>query len=119
MESWPVTQRPSPKYYRESAYKPQIIIDMTAGYQVSRPDATRLRWKFVVGWEFLPNDQYVLLYQFFDANQGTVFLFTHPVRETSHEVRFLDHNLPDAVPSGMTQSGMITWDVPGISLMEQ
>lgn len=117
--TWPIATIPSPKYYREYRYKPQVINDMEAGYGISRPQATRSRWVFILGWEFLPNSEYLALHDFFDQYQGHTFQLTHPIRGTVHTVRFTEDKLPESVPSGHTIGGELAWDMPGIMLMEQ
>jgi hypothetical protein len=89
MANWPSTLS-SPDWGLEEEYsKPQLKTDFEANYGQSRPKVTRGtdRWGNL-GWKLLPEDEYQTLKAFFNANQGSVFVWVHPITGVSYNCRF-------------------------------
>jgi len=96
--------------------RPQIRTPFEGGAVQSRGRVTTSRWKFQVGARMMTTTQLDTLVAFFDANQGDTFTFVHPIRGTSHTVRFTEDELPEAVPVG--DGSNARWAVEGINLEE-
>ncbi|HSW39593.1 MAG TPA: hypothetical protein VLL97_08900 [Acidobacteriota bacterium] len=89
MASWPSSLPPPDWGLEEEYYKPQLKMEFEANYGQSRPKATRGqdRWGNL-GWGILEEAHYQTLKAFFSVNQGSVFLWTHPITGVSHNCRF-------------------------------
>jgi hypothetical protein len=88
MANWPTLPPPN-QGLEEEHYRPQLKTEFEANYGQSRPKVTRSvnRWPNL-GWGYLLEADYQTLAAFFDANQGSVFSWTHPVTSVTHQCRF-------------------------------
>lgn len=89
MNTWPSTL-PAPSWgTKEKYYRPQERVDFEANYvQVgSKSLRGRKRWPDLK-WELLSEAEYQVLEAFFDANQGSSFIWPHPVTGVSHTCVF-------------------------------
>jgi hypothetical protein len=92
MNTWPSII--SPDYgLSEDCYIPQIRTEFEANYVQSRRRATRAVRRWALEWSFLPESQYQTLETFFNANQGSIFYWTHPVTNVTYECRFSEDKL--------------------------
>lgn len=90
MATWPNIAGPST--LTERSRKKQHKSDFEAGYVQSRPQWTRTRRDFDLGWNALYKDDKITLEAFFDENQGNTFDWTHP-DGTTYTVRFADDSI--------------------------
>ena len=102
--------------FKEVRSKPQIRSPFEGGAVQARSRFTTSRWKFQVGAAMMTTTLYDTLVDFFDDNQGGSFTFVHPIKATSHTVRFTDDELPEAVSVGTGSNAR--WDITGINLEE-
>ncbi len=94
MNAWPSTL-PTPSWgLTEEFYKPQLITPFDANYSQSRPKTTRGidRWGNL-GWTIMTEAEYQTLRAFFDANQGNLFSFTHPMTGRVYTCHFTEDSI--------------------------
>jgi hypothetical protein len=104
------------KLFKQVRNRPQVRTPFEDGAVQSRGKVTLSRWKFQVGGDLMTTVQMDTLTDFFDDNQGETFNFVHPIRGTSHVVRFSEDELPEAVPIGDGPNAR--WRIQGINLEE-
>ncbi len=102
--------------FKEVRSKPQVITPFESGAGQSRARVTSSRWKFQVGYAKMSTANLAILVLFFDENQGGSFTFVHPIKGTSHTIRFSDNALPEATPVGTGSDAR--WNIEGINLEE-
>lgn len=73
---------------RVTTRKPAIKSDFSGGYQQQRPKHTRSYKNFNLGYTNLTSTQATEIDDFFIANQGTIFTFTHPTTSVVYNVMF-------------------------------
>lgn len=90
MATWPSTlSAPSFGLFEEEMVKAQVQTSFEAGYVQSRAKHTRARRRWPkLGWQGMPESELAILENFFTANQGGSFTWTHPVTEAEYTVRF-------------------------------
>ena len=109
---------PSWQYFSQQPIKAQVTTPFESGKAQSWAKHTSMRWRFIIGWQALTQAQYATLYNFYEANIGSSFSWTHPITSTVYTVRFGNNNgLPEAKPSGFVD-GVFAWTVSGIILEE-
>jgi hypothetical protein len=68
-----------------SVYLPQVRDESDAGYVSSRKRFTKSREKLTgFGWDYLSDADFATLLEFFLANQGGTFTWTHPITSASY-----------------------------------
>jgi len=90
MTTWPDIQGPST--LMERSRKKQLKSDFEAGYVQSRPQWTRTRREFELGWSSMPAADKAMLEAFFANNVGGTFDWQHP-GGTVYTVRFADNEI--------------------------
>ncbi len=71
-------KKPDYGMYKESSYKPARRTEFEGNTISTRPRATKVRRKFIIGWRSMSQSDKVLVTEFFEANQGYAFNFTPP-----------------------------------------
>lgn len=98
--TWPDIKEPSSLTRRPK--KAQHKSTFEAGYVQSRPQWTRGRLLFDLGWPALPDADYQSLESFFFDNIGNTFDWTCPQDGATYTVRFAKAELDaDYIPGGM------------------
>jgi hypothetical protein len=115
MSDFPAIQTPPGERFSQRRYRAQVRTPFEGGAVQSRPQHTRSRYVFSLGWERLPTADLALLEAHFDANQGGTFNYTHPVTAAVHVVRYQGDELPEAVP----RAGGRYWELDGLILEEK
>jgi hypothetical protein len=87
MNTFP-TNIPKPVSITESFNKKQHRTPFEDGSVQSRTAHTRGRGKWDLSYEVLSVPEVYILRDFFYANQGALFYWTHPVTGTQYEARF-------------------------------
>jgi hypothetical protein len=89
MNAWPSTLPPPDEGLEEEFYKPQTRTEFEANYPQVYPRASRGRRKWPLSWSLMENESdYQALEAFFDANQGCMFTWTHPLTSAVHTCVF-------------------------------
>lgn len=88
MEDWPATLPPPDEGLEEEYYKPQTKTEFEANYIQVYPRASRGRGRWPLGWGYMDETDYQTLETFFDANQGCMFTWIHPIKATTHTCVF-------------------------------
>jgi len=117
MANFPLSRKPSPKYFSQNPFKPQVKTNFDAGYVQSRANATRSRMEFSTGWDGITETELQSLITFFEDNIGTTFNWTHPTTSTVYTVRFVENRLPKASYAGQLD-GEDAWELGPILLEE-
>jgi len=119
MTDFIITRNPSPKYFSQTQFKPQVITPFESGKGQSRAAATSAKMKFSIGWEGITETELQALYTFHALNIGGTFNYTHPTTSTVYVVRFGKGQdmLPEAKYIGMVddEDG---WEIGPIGLEE-
>ncbi len=115
MANFPITRKPSPQYFSQTAYKAQVRSKFESGAVQSRPRMTSTKLKFSTGWDSLTDTEYASLVTFFNTYQGTTFNWTHPTTATVYVLRFSDDQLPKTKYIGRMNSEN-AWSVGPINL---
>jgi len=97
MAAFPTVRVPST--FEETKVKKQILSESDGGYIVSRALGTVSKMQFKWGWPALTHAEKKLIDEFFDANLGTTFTYTHPdpdlesSEQSAYTLRFLEDSL--------------------------
>lgn len=86
--AWPTTPPSFP--LTESTVYHQIKSTFENGKVQSRPKYTTSKDRFDLRWDHLTEAQFQSFKEYFEANQGTTFSWTHPITTTVYTVRFSD-----------------------------
>jgi phage-related protein len=92
MATFPDIQNPSGM--TERTMKGQYKNKFGAGYVQSAPKWTRSRKQFNLTWDAMSDADKETLEDFFAANLGSTFDWTHPITGAVYTVRFSDDELP-------------------------
>jgi len=115
MSDFPSSIRKSDwKLFKQKRHKGQIRTLFEGGAVQSRARHTAGRWIFTIGWEYMTTAEHNALVSHFDDNLGGMFNWTHIITNAVHVVRYVDDELPEAIPIGDDYWG----EVNGIVLEE-
>jgi hypothetical protein len=117
MANFPTLPVPSRQFFSQKPVKAQVKTKMEDGTVQSRPQHTRMRWTFTIGWDVLSETDYATLHAFFNTYIGSTFNWTHPITSVTHVVRFVNDELPEAKHGGHI-GGVFGWEMSGIMLEE-
>lgn len=117
MVDFSIARIPSPKYFSQTIFKPQLQTPFESGAVQSRARATSAKMKFKIGWEGLTETELQTLYTFFEVNVGGTFNWTHPITSTVYVVRFTQDALSEAKFIGMLD-GEQAWELGPVLLEE-
>jgi hypothetical protein len=106
---------PSKQFFSQRPIQKQLKTKMESGVVQSRAQHTSMRWEFTIGWHIITQTQYAALYEFFTANIGTTFNWSHPITSTVYVVRFSKGELPPAKHGGHV-AGVFGWTLSGLIL---
>lgn len=88
MAIYPTT--PIPSIGSKSAYIIPIVKSEADGNYIRvRRRSTRKRESFELKYSLMSYEEYAVLEEFFDTNQGLSFTWTHPVTSAEHTVVFM------------------------------
>lgn len=108
MTTWPSTLPAPDRGLEEELFLPQLRTEFESGAVQSRRRATRARRRWPLMWSALTETHYQTLEEFFLANQGGTFTWTHPVTSTSYTCQFSG----DSLKSGHNSAGYRSADCP-------
>uniref|UniRef100_A0A6M3K7C8 Uncharacterized protein n=1 Tax=viral metagenome TaxID=1070528 RepID=A0A6M3K7C8_9ZZZZ len=118
MSNWPDIINPDENLFHEWPVKEILRTPFEAGYVQTRPQFTRMRRQFSLGWSALPNSDWLAVIEHFDDNAGAAFNWLHPITATSYSTLYSEGKLPKAIPSGFL-NGTYCYRVEGLLLEEQ
>ena len=114
MATFPDIRAPHPELFSQQPMKAQLRSGFENGAVQSRAKFTRTAWIITMGWPSsaaLSNTEYIMLVDFFEANQGGRFDYTHWLTGEDFELQFMEDTLPEAFPVGS-----VHWSLTGLKL---
>lgn len=111
MANFPTIAMPDWENCSEQRIKEQVRSPFESGSVLSRPQHTKARYRYTIGWNGLTPTDYATLVLFFDTYVGSTFYWEHYLRGTQHLVRFSEGKLPNA-----TSVGFNYWKLTGLVL---